>query len=363
MLLPAWDAPNLGVDFLRGWGRFEQRRLGGDPTLASEGHYCDAARALRFRTVLSQHPIGPTGNRCHLACAFRRLYGSQAGFMRVEAGFARRRRELPRRPLQGAELLRLLEDIRRVPLAIGQTATTLPLTQVGPLLASHYLQSTTDRQLASAVTIEDWLVTAARPMVYVQYHPSEVDQLPPFAVPAEVPGLALAVHLNREIPLKGGSPLPAWYVAVDGGSESRDRARRLRIHLLRRHSERECLRIVLQHLAKGRISAQGDAPEAKALRQVLERASQVFALVNGAPDAGPGPQADPAFRLDELLGAADRQALAEGLGGVLPASLRTQLDLDGTHITIRGATTINDNRITTGTVIGEHIAIGHGAAA
>ncbi len=249
---PAWPRAQVG-SFVHSAGGVRDRRATGIKEWMGEDVYCGAHGTLRFDNFLRTRTL--SGGLRPL-CAFRRIV-SDGCVTRLEVGL---RLLVDRdRPagLKADEALTLIEECAAMPVKIrGEDGTwkkEVGLLEAGPLLAKHLLRATTQRVEGKLPPLQRWWLTAGRPIVVFEACPRGLLELPPESVAVEVDAnrdFDLAYHT-----LQGTGRRPsvgAWFLKYDPGSEL-DRLRRLRIHLVRLHAEREALMTIVQELEAGRL--------------------------------------------------------------------------------------------------------------
>lgn len=249
LAVPPWPVVEPERDFVRGFGAVQRRRRGGVDPWVGEEHYCSAARALRFPTRFRPGPSTVASRRVATACAFRRLLCPPGPSARVEVGLSLRpigKRDQP--PMLAPASL--LAWVTSLPVTIVPHAADRmhALASAGTPLAGALLRATTR---TSEPVDPRWLV-AGEPLVFVDAEHGELDALPEGA--RAVAGLEphrLALYHARV--RSCGRTLRCWTLLGSRGGD-RDVARRLRVHLLRMHAERESLRTVLRALALGQLA-------------------------------------------------------------------------------------------------------------
>lgn len=247
---PMWPAPCPRKDFVRGFGQVTRRRQGGLKGWAGEDVYCNADHALRFATDFGAHP--PLDAKWF--CAFRRLFASGSAVARVEVGLARSNNV----EFDDVALLAFIHGVLTLPVSIPSKEAdrgSQPLGEAGPRLAAHYLSSTTRSRVDP---VQHWWVTSGGPLVVI-----EVPTPPLFArkLPLTHPAIHSHDHyldfdeIDLHYYLHEQSDIPIWFInAYD--TPARELARRLRLYLVRLHSEHQVLRQVLALINTDRLVVQ-----------------------------------------------------------------------------------------------------------
>jgi hypothetical protein len=269
---PTWPIPEAYKEFVRGFGGIAKRYKGGLDEWRGEGVYSGAARAVRFQTepgllpAPSRRLLGP------FSCAFRRFLFDGKCVSRFEVGFTERRQLRRRLRLDGQQCLRLIKDCLSIPVSIPAGKgkfQTAELSACGGPLAAHYLRSSTERKLPPAAT-EPWWVRPGEPLLFIEYFHDELASLPPYARPVEgAQWDGIALHYGH-VPHRA-KMLGAWFLGRERevSGEVLDTIRRLRIHLARLHSERDCLKQILRLVSQGKLQVQIGTAACDELQQYL----------------------------------------------------------------------------------------------
>jgi hypothetical protein len=157
-----------------------------------------------------------------------------------------------------------------------------------------------------------WWLVPGEPLIVFQADISEIPSPPAHtrAVKTGEPGLQLSWHRvlwNRRA-------LGVWYIRSDPTADL-DAVRRLRIHLLRLHAQREALKHVLRHIALGLIAPQRSSDESEALQSYLSDASGWLLTPShyGHPQAA---MLTTAYGADALVAEGLRASLLHQLRGI-----------------------------------------------
>lgn len=264
LVRPMWPTPTALRDFVRSSGAVRPRLQGGVDDWAGEDNFADASHTLRLPDRLRQQMLGQDVFASSVSHVFRRFYSSGT-VSRYEIGFRVTRSASSL--LASQDTARLLAATCTVPVRLRRTADaqTVPLLKAGKGLARHCLAASTDWKLHQEP--QPWWVVAGQPALFVEYGARDVMALPPHAraVSSARVGAEVLHHAWLEI---AGQRLSTWLLRNDDPAANRDELRKLRIHLLRLHTERECLRSVLEASTRGDIG-QGLA-QAAVLKAYLE---------------------------------------------------------------------------------------------
>lgn len=270
---PFWPLANPRKDFVRSSGRVTQRHRGGLREWAGEQVFSDASRALLFPDHLRDLCLGSSRYYAKIRHALRRYY-SNGQFARLEVGLRFNVWGYPSEPVD-VERLTLLHTILELPIrARGKAATaqTLGLVHAGNLLAEHFLFASTTRGVAT----QPWWFSAGSPGIVLDYYRTwgqEQLPLPPHTREVlELPNVGVRLshcwlQINQQL-------CSTWIISRN--KEHDEEVRKLRMHLTRLHTERECLNAVLYHArSAGELQWVGNVERAEALQRYLNDALRV----------------------------------------------------------------------------------------
>jgi hypothetical protein len=259
---PMWPTPTALRDFVRSSGAVRPRLQGGVDDWAGEDNFADASHTLRLPDRL-RHLTLSDGDRASAAShVFRRFYSSGT-VSRYEIGFRVTRASTTR--LDAVGTARLLAATSSVQVRLRRATTTLPMLTAGKALSQHYLAASTDRKCEDIP--QAWWVAAGQPALIVEYSERDAISLPPHArfVSSARVGAEVLHHVWLEI---SGQRLSTWLLRWDDPAADKPELRKLRIHLVRLHAERECLRLILEAAVGKRLAT--TVPQADALKQYLD---------------------------------------------------------------------------------------------
>lgn len=266
---PAWPLVSPGKDFLRSSGLIRPRRRGGVSDWAGEETFSDAKRALRFEDQLGAKWFCLGSSSGNFKCAFRRFH-SQGIVARFEVGL----RFSAARAVDDS-ILPLLREVLAMPVVVPgidtgtQSLLTVQLAHAGERLAKHFLVSTTDhKRIPLNGMRQAWWFTCGNPGVLVEYFGDL--KLPPHSRHVlEIPDAGIS--LSHSWLNVGKQRCSVWF--MHNSDFDRNAARRLRIHLTRLHSERECLKSILLHIKEGsKVKLDKDSPCSDKLQHYLKDA-------------------------------------------------------------------------------------------
>jgi hypothetical protein len=347
---PHWGIPKTG-EFIRSFGSVAKRRRGGVAEWAGEGVYCDAGRAIRLPSRLRERHFGANGEFTGFRCAFRRFLSDGGAVSRLEIGLAgslSRGQRVTRR-----NLLLLIESLGqlpvKVPLKDDVISPAQPLLSASRMIAQHYLRAST---AALAVNgLAKWWLTPCEPAILVEYRLDEAESLPKFA--GTVTTLTdQGLSLTRLVIQHKGDQIGVWLLGVALGAD-RDVARRLRIHLLRLHAERECLKQMLRHIIDGRLDTTGgkDNPlsPGNRLQQYLSDAESLF-TAGTRYGIAQSEILKVAYSYDQFISEGDRATLLTLLKTSRPSVQRTVASYASSTRQEAGVYIIENSQVSIGTI-------------
>ena len=269
---PPWPLGTEGVNFVRSSGSIQPRRGGGVAEWEGEDRYADASSALRFPDDMAHLQLGPEALAARCGYSFRRFY-SQGMTARVEIGL-----RLSSEAGVSTDADKLWRDALFAWLSLevavgprGNRAAPARLIDTGGALAKHFLRASTYRHklpLRPDPPVPQWWFQAGIPSLIVETLQGEPLALPPHTRPVGIaPELGTLQHAWLQI---GVRRVSAWFLASTGKDPAA--LRRLRIHLLRLHAERETLRAVLTAVTQHKLEIEKDAALSDAVQLYLNDA-------------------------------------------------------------------------------------------
>ena len=200
----------------------------------------------------------------------------------------------------------------------------VPLIEAGDELARRYLDQSTK---ANAPSPKEWWVKAGEPVVLLtapeHFRPPDITtgavRSADFAS-IGVPDIYYYRPLTRP-----GWPYSSWRVLESpAAKEFPDQLLSLRNNILRLHVEKECLKSILYHVARGRFSKERGHPESEGLQQYL--AYVLKKLHSGHKEALENKAiVGKIFQLDSIATQAERQLIKDWAQNIRP-SLYANLD-------------------------------------
>lgn len=266
--------------FLPSVGPLRKRNQGAQ--FAGESLYFKARNALRFADDLRQLADPRDGAPIGVRVFFRRLQAFQDLHQLARCEVALLLDLVGRAPFAAADVSALLRRCLELPVSVPGEAAPLPLGMAGPPLAALLRRATTYRRRPAPPS---WTLQACAPALLVEYGQLELLEpaagSSPVALP-EAPDLRLAGRTLALGPVRCSTWFlctgvervdRAWY-GSDVEAGHRDRARQLRINLLRHHAEREVLAHTLDCvLVPDRLRLAQPGLPAAALESYLVRAA------------------------------------------------------------------------------------------
>jgi hypothetical protein len=267
---PSWPLVEPRVDFVRSFGQVSPRLRGGVSEWAGEEAFCRANSALRFPNHLREIRLAAPPLSANIERVFRRFNSAgtvtrfETGLqllVRVEEGVANA--EAPGRPL-----LQLLEACAELPARVRDPSgqwQDLSLIRCGPALAKQYLRATTDRK--AGIAPQPWWFAGGTPAILVENVRQRPLPLPRRAERVLQTGNIDVFHWWGNY---SAGQCSVWY--LQASAPEKDVLRRLRIHLLRLHAERQCLRQVITLIARGTLQYSASAEVSEATQDYLNEA-------------------------------------------------------------------------------------------
>ena len=275
---PRLPMPNAG-EFIRSSGNARRRPRGGVADWAGEESYVSAHHAFRFANRLESLTLGRPQEPAAPTFALRRLL-SDGRATRLEIGLKLSLTAHTWGPIKAENGAAILRDALRLPVRIRvaqEAPRAYPLVAAGPALARHYLHATTGRQVPPAQAPAPWWFKAGSPMLLVESNSWEALELPPHSRvvmqlrtdPQATDDAAFEEGLAHCWLQIDGVPCSTWFIAKNNAPAVRERVRRLRLHLLRLHAERECLRLLLQSIRDGDLDYRADPDISNAVQDYI----------------------------------------------------------------------------------------------
>lgn len=274
---PVWSAPRLECDYVRRFGAMRPRRRGGLEGLVGEEAYCRAHRGFIFPPFLGRVPLGNDHYRFQAVCAFRRLFSDGAAVCRLEVGL----REKHQNGSPDAEALSdIVLDVLNLQVKIpGHGALRSEHKKIqfcGSSLSQSYLNATS--KASGIAQLQPWWVSAGSPCLVLECDEQRVTATLPHSRQVAVYG---EIRVEASFFESNRVPICVWILKYPAGIFSRDQGnpkvadqlRRLRLHLLRLHAERETLKVILRNIQTGRLEPARGTPRSTTLQAYLRNAS------------------------------------------------------------------------------------------
>ena len=294
---PTWPNPTPFVEFVRGFGQVRPRVRGGADGIGEE-FYCDVQNLVRFQNRLRLQYWGlPDAGIVPVAVA-RRLLSDGDVVARLELGF----RSIGfTEQITGSECLAIIKDCLSLPVQLrspDRKSVSLKLVGLGNILAQYYLQATTEHSKIKGESAAPWWMLPGEPLVFVEYHPWELESLPRYAIGAGfLPGGDSTVKVqyvassgkyeqkraeySQEHRVSycrlqyNQRALGIWFVDT-GHSNKHTVLRQMRLMLFRLHAERECLKQVLRMVTQGKIRFEHHSTSSERLQQYLNKSTRLL---------------------------------------------------------------------------------------
>jgi len=271
--IAGWTGVRLGRDFIRGAGVIRSRLLGGIEEWASEELACQAHGTLAFCGTRPLSTLVETSRRT-ASCAFRRFLSNGVAVSRFEIGIADTRTP-DNRPIARYDLGLLLDRVARLRVRVpARSVDPCDLLQATGRLSTHFLTSTTKRLNGVRAATQNWWLEAGNPVVIVEHWTDEVSRSPR-ATKQVLELEAAGVRVSHAWFTHAGIRVGCWMLERSLATD-RDVIRRMRLHLLRLHAERECLRLVLRRVGSAQIPIVRETDASEALQRYLNETLALF---------------------------------------------------------------------------------------
>lgn len=287
--VPTWPLPAANKEFLRAFGPLKRRWRGGISGWLGEGVICEANNALSFKGAdlfyeIDDHPEDSFEvERLQFWVAYKRFFADGLGMSKFEVGLVIDAQWLwnsvPPRHTIG-----LLNKILDLQVTIPDPATpgihTCSLFEAGKYLAPLYLWSSSVLANYSPDEAASWWVTPCEPILCLtQDGGDEILTMPEGGYPVTFAGNVIGT-LGHHLIAHHGQTFRLWNLietATPEGeysrqpryyrSESQQKARQLRLYLLRLHAEKQCLLQVVRHVVRGNIAPERETPASDRLQR------------------------------------------------------------------------------------------------
>jgi hypothetical protein len=265
---PSWPSPAPGREFVRSFGGVKPRMRGGIGPWVGEEAFCDAHHAVRFPGGARWWDLGGVlEDWPFFGWAYRRLLSDGRGVTRVEVGISNWWPLGAYGPEVGVEVISRACATGQLELKETHGGwSSAALLQAGPLLTPLLLRSTTKFVPGGVFSPNKSWIRDGQPVFLVEYGPLEHEgKLPGRAIPLSgMSGIELSVVPSQEF----GVYFRTWFLRVDPAADP-DAVRRIRVHLLRIHAERECLRRVLEAIIDDTVTVERGVEATDCLQEYL----------------------------------------------------------------------------------------------
>lgn len=322
--IPAWSLPRINKDFVRTFGVVRERLKGGLQEWRGEGYYCQAARAIRFQHPIENISLGQSKELVQY-CAFRRLLVNcpvplACTISRLEIGFGFKKKQ-PFVPLKGKDCLGLIKHKlnQHIRVKIDKSFHSLPIIEAGDQFAKAYLQSTTHYSQRELPELQEWWCEAGSPLLIFEYDIGEdVTELPQFTryvqsetlTKADIQLSYIQVELNKK-------RIPIWFLGIPQYSLNLNSTvlRKLRIHLMRFHAERECIKQIFRLVLEQKIKIKRGTPQTELLQEFLLKSTNLLSKESreGIPQSS---ILDTVKQADEIVDEVNRAELLDLLSNI-----------------------------------------------
>jgi hypothetical protein len=299
---PTWPSPSVDREFVRSFGSVRSRYRGGIDGWIGENETCNASRALRFSYVPTFVDYQPSV-KIPLNIAFRRLFFDGIAVGKFEVGIStptdrsRNPKDIiyyfPRNiqtlkefyyyligqpTIKGKQVEHFLDHLLNLPIQISDLSNGIincGLGESGRYIAQLYLASSTATSWLPSINLQNHWIQAGSPIIFIQYEAKERIRFPFFG--KTVPSIKLpgANKLSCYRITYKGTNIRVWALEISSSYDYvLSDARKLRLCLLRLHAEHECLRLILQNISSGRITASSRGQKSDLIQYYLNEATK-----------------------------------------------------------------------------------------
>ena len=277
---PQWTT--LGKNekyFIRNFGEIKKRRAGGSDDWLAEDYLCDARNALHFENLQAKGFSYAAGKQASVIHSYRRYYSDGRFLGKFEIGLVdnaekkiNHATDKTPRPL-AANVLRHYSN-----LAVRMNKESLKLYELGQPLADDYCRNTTITGYPKKE--KQHAVLPGEIILLVSFSDPELFTLPEkcFLVQSiPLPAENKMIHLYGYRFAHEGLQFKVWFIEMPPGedsAEAKEKLRNLRINLLRIHSEKETIRLIINSIGKGRITLQPQSKEALLLGSYFKKTAE-----------------------------------------------------------------------------------------
>lgn len=281
---PLWPLPTPDAEFVRYFGSIRIRKLGGVDGWVGESEICEAGNALRFSTGL-KYTASSSDISILLRCAFRRLYFDGKAVGKYEVGICPKKRASLK--LTKEQFQEFMEYCLQLPVLIRNPNGIVEgcsLIYASKSLVHLCTNATTSQSFLEQP--QDWWVLSGVPLLFLEF--SEKDDI-------KIPYWSKPVFVSEEYEFKifhclvphAGFNFRTW-ILVNSGIQrpwirhEYNRARALRISLLRLHAEHECLRLTLRNILNKRLVINPRSSQSDVLQDYLNTATARISKLEAA---------------------------------------------------------------------------------
>lgn len=330
--VPVWPFPREN-EFVRYFGRIEKRKLGGATEWGGEDYYSRSHRALRLQP-LENKKLDRKDINLIPKVRFRRFYSDGKVVCRFEIAFIVTKATT--RDYKEGEFRKIINSILAIPVSVAlQSNNKYEIQFVGPPLAKVYLNASTKTSALKNNDVESWWIGCGRPMIFVQTNRDE--RISVYKNAKFINILSnYGINLWHDWYKRRERYVRLWILSPYKGSNI-DTVRRLRLSLIRLHTEQECLREVLRLATRNKFIIKPKYASSVNLESYLNNAIRIISKKTryGLPQSE---ILEYAQDCEEVVNNSERYALLENTQS-MKRQIRVQLE-EYTKKTDRGITFI-----------------------
>jgi hypothetical protein len=309
---PSWKTPQAGVvsEYVWGFGRVMYRTAEVDPAWSDEACYVLAASSIRLPDLVQRKvALRSGGTPAMVTCSFRRLFHDGTCVARVEVGFNVKLAVTATGFLDAEAVVDYLLALSSVVPETGRVTRPHQLALQGSRLAGRYRDASTPRPFLGGSA----LVAAGNPVVLVDNSDHQRVTLPKKLEDASA-ATSGRITLGFTLTRFGRAGIPTWYLGPNTWADA-DMRRKLRICLLRLHTEEEVLDRIVSWVDSGSLAYVPGSDAADRLDAYINRATQLLErkLNYGLPSSAIRDAYDAVTKVNRRDVTAQRRAAFDGM--------------------------------------------------
>jgi hypothetical protein len=281
---PSWPIAQVKKEFVRYFGIVDRRKKGGLKNWTGEGVYSVAKNAFRFPSLESQTWYEDDVLMARAICAFRRLFSNGEALIRIETGFTISG-DYWWRTLTEDWFIRIIDNLLGLKTLVRSPNGDLEmcdLQDANRYLAPLYMNASTQWSHHGIHVYKNWWVMPCEPVLVVEYNNMMVSNW----LPKNRQVLDTIAESEIEIShfwfYRNGQGIRVWLLGYEtSGPWECNIARRLRLNLLRLHSELECLKQILRLILQNKLVIEVPSKSSDLFQAYLNRSIRILSQCKG----------------------------------------------------------------------------------